>query len=163
MNSRDAAFDESLKEIIEATAAEAAAAHDTVSVASTGNRDGLDEDMEPGPSRKKRKRTEEDTYVLMSLYLIYISSLFYSTIKKRTRSVSTASDAQGSTAVVRDDTPGQTKTQPPVPAPPSRPPGRVNKRSGRKAVPSLPLDTTVAIDGEDGAVIHPFNRSAPLT
>ena len=28
MNSRDAAFDESLKEIIEATAAEAAAVHD---------------------------------------------------------------------------------------------------------------------------------------
>lgn len=64
MNSRDAAFDESLKEIIEATAAEAAAAHDTVSVTSTGNRDGaqtMDEDIDPGPSsRKKRKRTEDD-------------------------------------------------------------------------------------------------------
>lgn len=67
MNSRDAAFDESLKEIIEATAAEAAAVHDTASVTSTGNRDihdqqELDEDMESGSSnRKKRKRNEDDT------------------------------------------------------------------------------------------------------
>jgi hypothetical protein len=66
MNSRDAAFDESLKEIIEATAAEAAAQHDNISVTSTGNRDqngnsALDEDVEPASSsRKKRKRTEDD-------------------------------------------------------------------------------------------------------
>jgi hypothetical protein len=66
MNSRDAAFDESLKEIIEATAAEAAAQHDNISVTSTGNRDqngnsALDEDAEPASgSRKKRKRTEDD-------------------------------------------------------------------------------------------------------
>ena len=67
MNSRDAAFDESLKEIIEATAAEAAAC-DTVSVTSTGNRDGrqgVDDEVESGPSnRRKRKRAEDDGYVL---------------------------------------------------------------------------------------------------
>ena len=67
MNSRDAAFDESLKEIIEATAAEAAA-YDAVSVTSTGNRDGrqgVDDEVESGPSnRKKRKRSEDDRYVL---------------------------------------------------------------------------------------------------
>lgn len=66
MNSRDAAFDESLKEIIEATAAEAAAQHDNVSVTSTGNHDlngslALDEDGERASgSRKKRKRSEDD-------------------------------------------------------------------------------------------------------
>lgn len=62
MNSRDAAFDESLKEIIEATAAEAAAQHDNISVTSTGNRElngslALDEDA---GGRKKRKRSEDD-------------------------------------------------------------------------------------------------------
>jgi len=67
MNSRDAAFDESLKEIIEATKAEAAA-NDAVSVTSTGNRDGrqaVDDEVESGPSnRKKRKRAEDDRYVM---------------------------------------------------------------------------------------------------
>ena len=67
MNSRDAAFDESLKEIIEATAAEAAAAHDAISVTSTSNRDAppvLDDEGNAGlSSRKKRKRTEDDVYV----------------------------------------------------------------------------------------------------
>lgn len=65
MNSRDAAFDESLKEIIEATAAEAAAQHDNISVTSTGNRDlngsmALDEEVERPSGRKKRKRSEDD-------------------------------------------------------------------------------------------------------
>lgn len=65
MNSRDAAFDESLKEIIEATAAEAAAAHDNASVTSGGTRDlqpTLDDEPDQGLSnRRKRKRIEEDT------------------------------------------------------------------------------------------------------
>jgi hypothetical protein len=62
MNSRDAAFDESLKEIIEATAAEAAAAQDSRSVVSDGNpNEQLDQKEEPGPNnRKKRKRREDD-------------------------------------------------------------------------------------------------------
>ena len=65
MNSRDAAFDESLKEIIEATAAEAAAQHDNISVTSTGNHDlngsmALDEEVERPSGRKKRKRSEDD-------------------------------------------------------------------------------------------------------
>ena len=63
MNSRDAAFDESLKEIIEATAAEAAA-HDRGPSASgtvNGNGETVD-DGEAGPGgRKKRKRTDDDT------------------------------------------------------------------------------------------------------
>ena len=62
MNSRDAAFDESLKELIEATAAEAAAAQDTRSVTSNGNANGVPEPQEESvPSnRKKRKRLDED-------------------------------------------------------------------------------------------------------
>jgi hypothetical protein len=62
MNSRDAAFDESLKEIMEATAAEAAAAQDSRSVMSNGNTNGHPEpDEDTGPSsRKKRKRADED-------------------------------------------------------------------------------------------------------
>ena len=62
MNSRDAAFDESLKELIEATAAEAAAAQDTRSVTSNGNANGVSEPQEESvPSnRKKRKRLDED-------------------------------------------------------------------------------------------------------
>jgi hypothetical protein len=62
MNSRDAAFDESLKELIEATAAEAAAAQDTHSVASNGNTNRMSEprDDPPPGNRKKRKRPDED-------------------------------------------------------------------------------------------------------
>jgi len=67
MNSRDAAFDEKIKEIIEATAAEAAAAHDSKSVTSNRNTNGYIEPediLEPGPSsRKKRKRIEDDALV----------------------------------------------------------------------------------------------------
>jgi hypothetical protein len=54
MNSRDAAFDESLKEIIEATAAEAAAVQDTREEASAPQPDAVDH------GKKKRKRTEEE-------------------------------------------------------------------------------------------------------
>ncbi|KAG5648481.1 hypothetical protein DXG03_003092 [Asterophora parasitica] len=137
MNSRDAAFDESLKEIIEATAAEAAAAHDSVSVTSGGHREGQqapDEEMDQGPgNRKKRKRAEDDPAP-----------------KKRTRSASTVSDRPGSVAV-RDDTPVQNKGSVPV-APPSKP-ARSNKRGGRKAAPAaLVVDTLSAIDGDEAAV-----------
>jgi hypothetical protein len=63
MNSRDAAFDESIKEIIEATAAEAAA-HDRGTSAGM-NVNGNGETFEDGEgglgARKKRKRAEDDT------------------------------------------------------------------------------------------------------
>ena len=54
MNSRDAAFDESLKEIIEATAAEAAAVHDAFLTSPNET-----EPVEAG-GKKKRKRTDDD-------------------------------------------------------------------------------------------------------
>ncbi|KAG6832591.1 hypothetical protein H0H92_014427 [Tricholoma furcatifolium] len=130
MNSRDAAFDESLKEIIEATAAEAAAAHDNASVTSAGTRDvhqSIEDEVDLGTGgRKKRKRVEEDSQP-----------------KKRTRSASTASDHPGS--IVRDGTPGQIKA--PISAPSK--PGRSNKRGGKKA-PPVALNIEVApVDGDE--------------
>ncbi len=54
MNSRDAAFDENLKEILESTAHEADGTHDS-------KVDNDDEDMEPAPTgRRKRKRADDD-------------------------------------------------------------------------------------------------------
>jgi hypothetical protein len=53
MNSRDAAFDESLKEIIEATAAEAAAAENA-----SANEAAPTEVVD---KNKKRKRSEDET------------------------------------------------------------------------------------------------------
>ncbi|KAH9485419.1 Putative histone deacetylase complex subunit cti6 [Psilocybe cubensis] len=76
MNSRDAAFDESLKEIIEATAAEAAAAEPT----STNDTNVIPSESSEA-SKRKRKRTEDDTIM-----------------KKRTRSASTTSEVQSETA-----------------------------------------------------------------
>jgi hypothetical protein len=67
MNSRD--FDESLKEVIEATAAEAARKDPSVhgkdepTVPNDGDHDG-----EPlTAAKKKRKRTEDDAYVFVLL------------------------------------------------------------------------------------------------
>lgn len=58
MNSRDAAFDESLKEIIEATAAEAAAVQDVaVDDHNLPNAEAHDS------SKKKRKRTDDEKCV----------------------------------------------------------------------------------------------------
>lgn len=63
MNSRDAAFDESLKELIEATAAEAAAADPPkpgVNGCTSGQSEVADDDSN---GRKKRKRGEDDACV----------------------------------------------------------------------------------------------------
>lgn len=64
MNSRDAAFDESLKEIIEATAAEAAAVTDPPKPAVNGCTSGQSEVPDDDSNgRKKRKRGEDDACV----------------------------------------------------------------------------------------------------
>ena len=64
MNSRDAAFDESLKELIEATAAEAAAVTDPqkpgVNGCTSGQSEVPDDDSN---GRKKRKRGDDDACV----------------------------------------------------------------------------------------------------
>ncbi|KAF8806383.1 hypothetical protein BYT27DRAFT_7167594 [Phlegmacium glaucopus] len=116
MNSRDAAFDESLKEIIEATAAEAAAVHDAFLV----NPNEIEPIEVVSGGKKKRKRTDDD-----------------SISKKRTRSASTASDGQSGTAP-----PGEIAVVDKVPPQSSKPPGR-NKRGGRKtaAVDTAPMES----------------------
>jgi hypothetical protein len=63
MNSRDAAFDESLKEIIEATAAEAAAAEYTTPPTEAAQPEVIDKN-------KKRKRSEDETWVSLSRFLL---------------------------------------------------------------------------------------------
>lgn len=107
MNSRDAAFDESLKEIIEATAAEAAAATEPHPAQTNGSINGQAESHEDqdSNSRKKRKRTEDDVLP-----------------KKRTRSASTASDHQPEvvTAVPEE-----------IPAPPTKKAGGGTKSGNR--------------------------------
>lgn len=67
MNSRDAAFDESLKEIIEATAAEAAAVQDVPveDILST-----VPDITDNG--KKKRKRVDEDKYVFSKYAILYV-------------------------------------------------------------------------------------------
>lgn len=58
MNSRDAAFDENLKEILETTAAEAGAVPEPTSA--NGHQD-QGEAMDIGPAnRRKRRRSDED-------------------------------------------------------------------------------------------------------
>lgn len=64
MNSRDADFAESLKEIIEATAAEAAAAKDTTISPSNEAPTVANGDNESHANgKKKRKRAEDEVYV----------------------------------------------------------------------------------------------------
>ncbi|KAK2463246.1 hypothetical protein APHAL10511_004901 [Amanita phalloides] len=134
MNSRDAAFDESIKEIIEATAAEAAAAQGLGDCQgqSNGSRAEAEEETDHAPSnRKKRKRAEEEGLP-----------------KKRTRSASTTSDHQPP-ATARPETP-TTTLLPRQPAPPTATAPKHsarNKRGGRK---HPPMDL-VTQDGEDGS------------
>ncbi|KAF8633444.1 hypothetical protein AX17_004613 [Amanita inopinata Kibby_2008] len=146
MNSRDAAFDESIKEIIEATAAEAAAAQETLSAASSANvnsHNDAEEELETAPSnRKKRKRAEDDTVP-----------------KKRTRSASTTSDHQGS-IVARAETPVNGAQPKPVvtsSTTASKPSGR-NKRGGRKP-PALESANQEGEEGTGSSATAPSRRS----
>ncbi|KAJ7045562.1 hypothetical protein C8F04DRAFT_1065290 [Mycena alexandri] len=133
MNSRDAAFDENIKEILETTAIEAGAVNDPAAPSLNGNGHAeLDDDGEPvPPNRKKRKRTDDDAPA-----------------KKRTRSASSASDRRIASAVPRDESPPPAK---PIPAP--KAPGR--RRGGRKAVVH---ELVVSIEGEEVTVPAPSKR-----
>ncbi|KIJ67822.1 hypothetical protein HYDPIDRAFT_107334 [Hydnomerulius pinastri MD-312] len=143
MNSRDAAFDESLKEIIEATAAEAAAATDPPKSGVNGSVNGEGEVHDDDPSgRKKRKRGEEDVPP-----------------SKRTRSASSASDRpEVAVTVVPEELP---------PPPPKRASGGTaksansrNRRGGggsRKAAPAI-IDAVISVEGDEAP--GPSKRSA---
>ncbi|KAG1767004.1 hypothetical protein EDD22DRAFT_799677 [Suillus occidentalis] len=134
MNSRDAAFDESLKEIIEATAAEAAAATEPHPAQTNGSANGQAESHEDQDlnSRKKRKRTEDDVLP-----------------KKRTRSASTASDHQPEvvTAVPEE-----------IPAPAAKKAGggaksgnRNRRGGGSRKTAVVNQDAVAAAEGEEVA------------
>lgn len=134
MNSRDAAFDESLKEIIEATAAEAAAATEPHPAQTNGSANGQADNHEDQDlnSRKKRKRTEDDVLP-----------------KKRTRSASTASDHQPEvvTAMPED-----------IPAPAAKKAGggaksgnRNRRGGGSRKTAVVNQDAVAAAEGEEVA------------
>ncbi|KAG9221090.1 hypothetical protein CCMSSC00406_0005471 [Pleurotus cornucopiae] len=133
MNSRDANFDESIKEIMEASAAEAAA-FDSKSVTSNGHVNGTappeGEEVVPN-NRKKRKRSDDD-----------------SNPKKRTRSMSTVSDRPILSTVDHEETPTPSVSAKPPnnPAPPAPKSATRQRRGGpRKTV----VHETPG-DGEDG-------------
>ncbi|KAF9033311.1 hypothetical protein BDZ89DRAFT_1063055 [Hymenopellis radicata] len=128
MNSRDAAFDENLKEILESTAHEADGTHDS-------KVDNDDEDMEPAPTgRRKRKRADDDAPA-----------------KKRTRSASVASEQRASSNIARSETPMPSAMKTPVlSAPPVRPSGRGKRGGGRKAAV---LHSDVPVLNESGEVV----------
>ncbi|KAG7098596.1 hypothetical protein E1B28_000521 [Marasmius oreades] len=134
MNSRDAAFDENLKEILESSAAEAGTGLETASlVSNNGNAltspPDAEDSVETAPNnRKKRKRADNDP----------------APVKKRTRSMSTASDhpAAVPSLTPREETPTLPKA-PTTNTTMQKPPGR-NKRGGRKAATTI----EPAVDGE---------------
>ncbi|KAF5354849.1 hypothetical protein D9756_005328 [Leucocoprinus leucothites] len=133
MNSRDANFDESLKEIIEATAAEAAAAQETAAQQQqtlNGPKPDPEDEPEVGShNRKKRKRIEDD-----------VSS------KKRTRSASSASDQQPP-SIPRLPSPPPKLNPPPHPR---KSANNIGKRPGRRAAPAASAaDVPAPLDGEE--------------
>ncbi|KAH7914154.1 hypothetical protein BJ138DRAFT_1080223 [Hygrophoropsis aurantiaca] len=113
MNSRDAAFDESLKELMEATAAEAATVPESTNGDTTAIEgmsievQSLQEEVETELSgRKKRKRTEDESIP-----------------KKRTRSTSSASDHPIAAPPIAPAVPLA------PPPPPEEPPASSSKRN----------------------------------
>ncbi|KAJ7783225.1 hypothetical protein B0H16DRAFT_484910 [Mycena metata] len=142
MNSRDAAFDENIKEILETTAIEAGTIHDPAAPSLNGNGHAeLDDDGEPvPPNRKKRKRTDDDASEFPVFHFAIGTDSECRPAKKRTRSASSASDRRMASAVPRDESPPPAK---PIPAP--KAPGR--RRGGRKAVVH---ELVVSIEGEEG-------------
>ncbi|OJA11701.1 hypothetical protein AZE42_02091 [Rhizopogon vesiculosus] len=133
MNSRDAAFDESLKEIIEATAAEAAATTDPRPAQPNGSVNGQAENHEDpdSNSRKKRKRAEDDVVP-----------------KKRTRSASTASDHQPEAVVV---VPEETPAPPVKKAVGGAKSGSRNRRGGGSRKTAVNQDVIAVAEGEEVA------------
>ncbi|KAJ6593946.1 hypothetical protein B0H19DRAFT_1205351 [Mycena capillaripes] len=149
MNSRDAAFDENLKEILETTAAEAGATHDPAAPPTTNGHPDVDDDGEPTPpNRKKRKRIEDDASAPSCLYSAAFIDSERRPAKKRTRSASSASDRRMASAPPRDESPPPAKV---VAAPKAA--GR--RRGGRKpAVHEL----VVSIEGEEVSLPAPTKR-----
>ncbi|KZT28976.1 hypothetical protein NEOLEDRAFT_1128469 [Neolentinus lepideus HHB14362 ss-1] len=157
MNSRDAAYDESLQEVIEQSAAEAAAAeaaaHATVvsTVSSEGKNgesnhvEGEDEGDAGIGSAKKRKRTDDDA----------------ASIKKQ-RSPSTVSDRAALTIAVCEETPFNSSSVVRSNSGPTTAPkvaaGR-NKRGGRKNAQAADLLSVAGDEEPTAPKRHTNNRT----
>ncbi|KAF8556366.1 hypothetical protein OG21DRAFT_1506641 [Imleria badia] len=141
MNSRDAAFDESLKELIEATAAEAAATTDppkpSVNGCTSGQSEAPDDDSN---GRKKRKRGEDDALP-----------------KKRTRSASSVSDGPDAPAsVAPEELPPPTKRSTGGKSANSR-----NRRGGPRKAIAAHHEAVASVEGDEGT--GPTKRSSQTT
>ncbi|KAA1473912.1 hypothetical protein DENSPDRAFT_840451 [Dentipellis sp. KUC8613] len=139
MNSRDAAYDETLmKEIMEATAAEATAANKAPSSVngSVNGHGDVEEQAEAGTnSRRKRKRLEDDAASV-----------------KRTRSASTTSDRPLPVNATREETPASVvaaKVTTTMPAPPPKT-SRNRRGGGRKS--AAQAQDLASVDGDEAAV-----------
>jgi hypothetical protein len=76
MNSRDANFDLMLQETLKATAAEAAAQDGTGSVTGNGSLNGREDlEEESAIGAKKRKRTDDDAYVVDYMRSVHLQIL----------------------------------------------------------------------------------------
>ena len=152
MNSRDAAYDESLKEIMEATAAEAAALNQS-SASLNGSVNGHVEDEQPAVAvngRKKRKRGEDDA----SVPVIFLFSCHSTNIRvrsesvKRIRSASTTSDQPRTMAAAREEIPASAPSKSAMPAPPAKASSSRNRRGGRKS--AVQAQDAGLAEGEEG-------------
>lgn len=88
MNSHDAAYEESIRELLDATAAEAVPVIDTPakdraeSVAKT--EEPYEEIIEIGPGgRKKRKRAEDDVYACLSSCALHVNSCLFAECQRK--------------------------------------------------------------------------------
>ncbi|KAI0645822.1 hypothetical protein C8Q79DRAFT_1010722 [Trametes meyenii] len=143
MNSRDAAYEESVQALIEATKSEAAnfdlPPRTPVSAVSVnGSLNGHphpdhDTDSLANP-KKKRKRSDDDA-----------------ASTKRTRSTSITSDRPPLSALVRDATP-QAPAKAPVPPPaPTAAPRATNGRNKRGAARKSQAQDLASVDGDEGS------------
>ncbi|KAG6329578.1 hypothetical protein ID866_9511 [Astraeus odoratus] len=143
MNSRDAAFDESLKEIMEATAAEAAATESQTTAVVTNVNGQAEAHEDDSNCRKKRKRGEDDAAP-----------------KKRTRSASSASEQlEAASAAPEEPLP------PPLPKRNQPTAGKSgssrNRRGGggsRKAA-AASCDAVVTAEGDEASSKRPAQNS----
>ncbi|KLO14270.1 hypothetical protein SCHPADRAFT_851298 [Schizopora paradoxa] len=144
MNSRDAAYEESLKELLDSTANEAGGPVDDKDIrgSTVAPEEGAEDYVEMAPpGRKKRKRTDDDQ----------VST-------KRKRSASSASERVAAPSVVPEargesvDAAGPSDLASLLPPPAPTGKSRVRRGGGRKsAAATVPADTSVNGDAEEGS------------
>ncbi|EIW62668.1 uncharacterized protein TRAVEDRAFT_34052 [Trametes versicolor FP-101664 SS1] len=152
MNSRDAAYEESVQALIEATKSEAGIFDllprtpvSAVSVnGSTNGHPHPDHDTESVTNpKKKRKRTDDDAASV-----------------KRTRSASITSDRPPLSALPRDPTPQSAPKIPPPPAPTAGAARTANARNKRNASRKSQAQDIASVDGDEAGSGAPNRRQA---